>query len=154
LAQYRRELPPEADPGDGYRANLRAAEAAISLAEGNPGEAIRLFGEAREAVPDCKLCFLPELGEAYEAANLPDSAATAYQEYLEADALFRSQADNRYLHRALLGLGRAYEALGRPQDALASYRRVLSLWTEADPGLQGRVGELRGKVQALVEASS
>jgi tetratricopeptide (TPR) repeat protein len=153
LAAHRRELPEGGDNGGDEMAKLRSAEGAIALADGNAQEAVRLFGEARAATTACKLCFLSDMGEAYEAASLPDSAAAAYREYLDANAMFRSQMDNLNLHRTLLGLGRTYEALGRPGDAADAYRRVLDLWADADPGLQGRRETLRSKLAELgVEA--
>jgi hypothetical protein len=89
------------------------------------------------------------MGEAFEAAALPDSAVAVYEGYLETNALFRSQFDNLGLHRVLLGLARSYEALGRPEESAVQYRRLLNLWAEADPGLQPRVEELRRTLSTL-----
>jgi tetratricopeptide (TPR) repeat protein len=121
------------------------------LAEGNPGEAVRLSRQARALVPKCDLCSLPEIGEAFEAASMPDSAVAAYEAYLESKTLFRSRNDNVKLHRVLLGLGRSYEAMGQPERAADHYRWLLELWSDADPGLQPRVEELREKLGALGE---
>jgi tetratricopeptide (TPR) repeat protein len=145
------EGPAENQEGEGRQSDLRSAEAAIALAEGNPGEAVRLSRQARALVPKCDLCSLPEIGEAFEAASMPDSAVAAYEAYLESKTLFRSRNDNVKLHRVLLGLGRSYEAMGQPERAADHYRWLLELWSDADPGLQPRVEELREKLGALGE---
>jgi tetratricopeptide (TPR) repeat protein len=145
-------MDPSADSyavADEEAAGLTFAEAAIALAEGSPEEAIRLYREGREKAPKCTLCGLPELGEAFEAASMPDSAVVRFEEYLEADAIFRSQVDNRGLHRALLGLGRSYEAAGQPERAADYYDWLLDLWSGADPALQTHIREVQGKVRSL-----
>jgi len=149
LEAFAREAPTEAPDGLKPRGSVRAAEAAIALAEGRAEESLGLYREARTLAPDCILCWLPETGEAFEAAALPDSAIDTYQSYLRAPVLFRSQHDAANLHRVLLGLGRSHEALGQPETAAGFYRRVLDLWSQADPGMQPRVEALRRRLQAL-----
>jgi len=151
LAAFRAEIPAETQKAEGRQSDLRSAEAAIALVEGDPEEAVRLYREARALAPKCDFCGLPEMGEAFEAAAMPDSAVAAYEGYLEKKALFRSQNDNVRLHRALLGLGRSYEALGQPGRAADHYRWLLDLWSDADPGLRPRVEELRRRLGALGE---
>ena len=51
------------ETGDEKQAGVLFAEAAISLAEGAPQEAVNLYREGRALVPKCYLCGLPELGE-------------------------------------------------------------------------------------------
>lgn len=149
MAAFRAEVPAEIQGEDGCRSDLLSVEAAIALAEGNPEEAVRLYRQARLLVPQCDFCGLPEMGEAFEAAAMPDSAAASYEGYLGIKALFRSGNDNVRLHRALLGLGRSYEALGQRERAAEYYSWLLDLWSEADPGLQPRVEEVRTKLGAL-----
>ena len=153
LAAFRAEVPAETQEEEGHQSDLRSAEAAIALAEGDPEEAVRLYREARALLPKCDFCGLPEMGEAFEVAAMPDSAVAVYEGYLEAKALFRSGNDNVKLHRVLLGLGRSYEALGRPERAGDHYRWLLDLWSDADPGLQTRVETLRLKLRALGEGT-
>ncbi len=154
LGAYRAEVPSEIQAREGHRSDLQSVEAAIALADGDPEEAVRLYREARALNPYCEFCGLPEMGEAFEAAAMPDSAVATYEGYLEIDALFRSQTDNVKLHRVLLGLGRSYEVLGQPDRAAEYYRWLLGLWTDADPGLQPRVEDLQAKLRALVEEAS
>jgi tetratricopeptide (TPR) repeat protein len=149
LETYQREVSPDVQVEAEHRSGFLVAEAAIVLEEGNPREAIRLLTEARDVVPNCKLCVLVEMGEAFEAASMPDSAAAAFQTYLDADVLFRSQFDNARLHRALLGLSRSHEALNQPDRAAEYYIRVLALWSNADPSLRSRMEGIQARIAAL-----
>ena len=125
-------------------------KAAIALAEEDPDRAVQLFQEGRVLVPKCSFCGLPELGEAFEAASMPDSAvAVRTKPTWKIPALFRSQQDNTRLHRVLWGLGRSYEAMGQPDRAGDYYQWLQDLWSEADVGLQPQVDGLRGKLTSL-----
>jgi tetratricopeptide (TPR) repeat protein len=147
IAAFRKEVPTEEQESDEVQSALRSAEAGVALAEGRPEEAVRLYKEARAMAPKCTFCSLPELGEAFEAGAMPDSAVAVYDEYLGLKDLFRSQQDNLNLPRVLLGLGRSWEAMGRPDRAAVYYRRLLTLWADPDPELAPRVMELRSKVE-------
>ena len=154
LEAFRNEVPENERDDNDTRSRVKTTEAAIALAGGDPREAIRLLREAQETVPDCRLCGLAELGEAFEAAALPDSAAVAFEQYLERDVLFRSQFDAPRLHRVLLGLGRSYEAMNQQDRAAESYERLLSLWSGADADLQPRIEQIRSRVGTLAEEGS
>ncbi len=154
MDRFRQAAQAEGELDDDQKAGLLFAEAAIALAEGATQEAVSLYREGRALVPKCYLCGLPELGEAMEAAAMPDSAVAVYEEYLGAKTLFRSQQDNTRLHRALLGLGRSHEDLGRPERAGDYYQWLLDLWSDADPALASRVDELEGKLVALGRLTS
>jgi tetratricopeptide (TPR) repeat protein len=154
LGRFQEAVEAEGEMEDYSRAGVLFTEAAIALAEGGAQEAVSLYQEGRAMVPKCYLCGLPELGEAMEAAAMPDSAVASFEEYLDAKALFRSQFDNMKLHRALLGLGRSHEALGQPERAGDYYLWLLDLWSDADPALASRVNELEMKLAALGRAQS
>ncbi|MGW8266041.1 MAG: tetratricopeptide repeat protein [Longimicrobiales bacterium] len=149
LEVFLREVPDGASKGTDQKGAVRAAEAAAALAEGRVEESLGLYREARSLAAECDLCWLPEMGEAFEAAALPDSAMATYEGYLRAPVLFRSQDDDVNLHRVLLGLGRSHEGLGETELAIRYYRRLLDLWSEADPGMQPRVERLRRRVEGL-----
>jgi tetratricopeptide (TPR) repeat protein len=149
LDTYHRQVPVETRDEESWQAEAGLAEGAVALARGDPDGAVDRIRAAREVVPTCPLCGLLELGEAYEAAAMPDSALTTYQAYLETGSLFRAQMDNLRLHRANLGMARSYEALGQTELAMNSYIRQLELWAQADPGLGFRIRGLIDKVQAL-----
>jgi len=149
LKVFLQEVPGGASEGARQRGSVRAAEAAIALAEGRVEGSLGLYREARSLASECALCWLAEIGEAFEVAALPDSALATYQSYIRAPVLFRSQSDKVNLHRVLLGLGRCHEVLGETEVAVRYYRRLLDLWSEADPGMQPRVERLRRKVEGL-----
>jgi tetratricopeptide (TPR) repeat protein len=149
LEAFRTDVPAEDNGDEDREAEIKFVEAAIALAEGSAEDAVGLYRDARGLVPRCDFCGLPEMGEAFEAATMPDSAMAAYEGYLEVRALFRSQQDNVRLHRVLLGLGRSHEALGQPDRAGDYYQWLLDLWSDADSGLRPRVEELNRKMQAL-----
>jgi len=54
-----------------------------------------------------------------------------------------------YLPLTRLAHGRRYEAEGQRDSAAVAYSRFLRFWDEADPGLQGRVGEAREALQEV-----
>ncbi len=133
---------------------LWSAYGTISIAEQRFEDAIREFNEARLKVPDCKICFLLELGEAYAGANQLDSAVAQYDRYLNTPTLNRLQMDNFNLWAVLLGSGQANEALGREDEAVEAYNRLVELWRDADPEVQGIVDDVRGRIASLVAEGS
>jgi len=149
LAAFQAEVSDSVRKEDTERGALLFAEGATLLSEGDASGALSRYRQARLLVPDCPLCGLLEMGEAYEAASMPDSAALKYQEYLDSPVLFRAQTDGSKLHRALLGLARCDETLGRTDRASEVYQRQAALWENADPGLQPRVRVLGDKIVAL-----
>jgi len=53
--------------------------------------------------------------------------------------------DELYLTPSWLQRARAAQALGRPDEAKAAYRRVLDLWSSADPEMSAWVEEARAQ---------
>ncbi len=60
-----------------------------------------------------------------------------------------SAAGRVYLAPAHFRRGEILERLGRAAEAAASYRRFVGLWQDADPELQGMVGEARQRLARL-----
>jgi tetratricopeptide (TPR) repeat protein len=129
---------------------LWAAYGTISITQQRFEDAIHEFSEARLKVPGCKICFLLELGEAYAGANQLDSAVAHYDRYLSTPTLNRLQMDNFNLWAVLIGAGHANEALGREEEAVEAYNRLLELWQDADPEMQGVVEDVRARIARLV----
>jgi tetratricopeptide (TPR) repeat protein/TolB-like protein len=147
LAEMAAKLPPEAarlpenDP-DGVRG-------LIALAERQPGQAIPLLTAAVAKSGRCELCYLDDLGRAYDEAGNADSALAAYQRYIVLPSPFRRFTDGRALAATLKRAGELYEARGDTARAITAYARFTSLWKNADPELQPRVAEVRQRLESL-----
>jgi eukaryotic-like serine/threonine-protein kinase len=122
-------------------------EGLIALGRGRPAEALTAFRTIREK-DDCVVCWLPELGQAFEALNQPDSALAAYEAWVttpEGGPSFRQFT----LPPTLIRLGELYETKGNRQKALEYYGRFTTLWKDADPDLQPKVAEIKRRVAEL-----
>ena len=143
LQDYESEVDVEVREAPGSRSGVHSLKGGIALAEGRNEDALQEYLLARELVPDCALCVLNELGQAYAALGRHEEAAESFEEYLNAPMLFRLGTDNINMHMVLIGLGQSYEALGENERAAEYYGRILEMWADPDPELQPRVEELR-----------
>ena len=73
------------------------------------------------------------MGESYLAGTHPAR--------LGQDALFLASIRQR--------LGEMYEAKGEINKALTHYQAFVDLWKDADPELQSRVRDVRGRIERL-----
>jgi len=121
----------------------------IALAEGRREDSLQELLTARELVPDCALCVLTELGQAYAALGQHQEAVNAFEEYLTTPMLFRLGTDNSNMHMVVIGLAESYEALGENEKAAEYYRMLLENWSNADPELQPRVEGLRAALRRV-----
>ncbi|HSM35452.1 MAG TPA: hypothetical protein VK837_03560 [Longimicrobiales bacterium] len=128
--------------------SLERARGSIALAEGRLRDAVALF--RRSDVGYCRLCSLPGLASAYDAAGSADSAIAVYERYLALPEPFRPWSGDAY-HRAptMLRLGELYESRD-PTRAATYYSQFIQLWADADPALAGAVGAARQRLQRLV----
>src|SRR5688572_22952775 len=136
LEQYLRDVPDEI-AGD-RRMHLAAMRASIAQAEQRHEEAIREFRNAIQ-FETCRLCRLPDLARAFDAAGMPDSAAAYYQRYTETPEQDRIYWDGYYLAPAYERLAELYAAAGKTEQAAAAAAEFVGLWRNADPELQPRV---------------
>ncbi|MDH3734471.1 MAG: hypothetical protein OEU54_13150 [Gemmatimonadota bacterium] len=121
---------------------------AIALAAGRAEEAIDVTRRSDRFT--CKLCALPQLARAYEAAGHRDSAIAAYARYVETSYVFRTRdTDPWYLGAIHERLGELYEATGQRAKAVEHYTRLVRLWEDADDRLQPRVERARARAQEL-----
>ena len=128
---------------------MHSARGYIALAEGQPIEALLEFRAFRELLPACRICVLVEVGMAYDAAGMADSAVLVYEQYLELDDLNRSQQDNVNLFQVLRRLGELYDQQGNTERAIDYYNRFVELWENAEPALQPQVEEIRSRLAEL-----
>jgi tetratricopeptide (TPR) repeat protein/tRNA A-37 threonylcarbamoyl transferase component Bud32 len=78
-----------------------------------------------------------------------DSAIAAGERYLSNTVSQRPQQDALYLAGMRQRLGEMYEAKGNVDKALEHYTAFVDLWKNADPELQLRVRDVRGRIERL-----
>ena len=131
------------------------ALAEIALAERHPLDAAAEF-RAGDQLPDgpvngCAACLPAQLGRAYDQANMPDSAITAYERYLATPVLLGPfpLVDATVLAGIHKRLGELYEAKGDRDKAVSHYLQFVTLWKDADPELQPKVVEVKQRIAHL-----
>jgi eukaryotic-like serine/threonine-protein kinase len=129
------------------------ALAEIALAERRPMDAVAEFrlGDVLPDGPvdDCTQCLPGELGRAYDAASMPDSAIANYERYLATPSASRLRTDTDLLAGIHKRLGELYEAKGERGKAAGHYVTFVELWKNADPELQPKVAEVRQRLARL-----
>jgi DNA-binding SARP family transcriptional activator len=135
---------------------LLLARGAVALAEKRLEDAIAAFSRASKIGSvsgdleyACRVCALPWLGQAYEAAGRPDSAAAAYERYLFTGDPYRYVADAIWRAVALRQLGGLHATLGDTARALSRLSQFVELWKDADPELQPQVEQARRRIAQL-----
>jgi tetratricopeptide (TPR) repeat protein len=133
--------------------NRQLAQARIALAERRYREAIDLF-RASDRRPDgprnaCQICLDPEIGLAFDLAEMPDSSIAFYEHFVNTPDATRWDLDGWELARILRRLGELHEAKGNRAQAISYYQRFVDQWKNADPELQPRVQEIRQRVTRL-----
>ena len=130
----------------------------IALAERRPADAIAEFRQADQLrdgpADDCTICLSANLARAYDLAGNADSAIAHFERYLTTP--YYNRVVNVALDPLLLAgthkrLGELYEAKGDRARALAHYVAFVELWKDADPELQPKVAEVRGRIARLRE---
>jgi tetratricopeptide (TPR) repeat protein len=130
-----------------YEPQRHVAAGQIALAEGRPRDAITSFRAFRE-VEGCRVCWLWEIGQAFEELGQPDSARSSYQDLVtipEGGTVGRHYS----LPFALRRLGEMAETSGDKAAAIDYYTKLLDLWREAEPELQPRVKEIKRRIGEL-----
>jgi tetratricopeptide (TPR) repeat protein len=79
----------------------------------------------------------------------PDSAIAVGELYLAGTHPARLGQDALFLAGIRQRLGEMYEAKGNVDKALAHYNAFVELWKDADPELQPRVRDVRGRIERL-----
>jgi tetratricopeptide (TPR) repeat protein len=98
------------------------------------------------------VCLSFNLGRAFDAADMPDSAIAMYERYITTPFSYRwERIDYLALAGAHKRLGELYEDKGERQKAASHYMQFIELWKNADPEFQPRVAEARRKVARLAD---
>jgi len=136
---------------------LSIARGALYLADNKPIEAIEQFrralGSRMFSDDACRVCALPWLGRAYEAAAENDSAIVAYERYLSIGDPDRIGPDGMWRAITLRRLGEIYAQRGDTTRALLRLGEFVTLWKDADPELQPQVKAAEGHIQLLRAAA-
>jgi tetratricopeptide (TPR) repeat protein len=125
----------------------------ILIAEKKPLEAVKQFW-ASDSLPDgpssgCAHCGDSDLGRAYDAASMPDSAIFYYERYLKDVNERNWSRDGTLLPGIYKRLGELYEAKNDPVKAEGYYTQFVDLWKNADPELQPQVADVRRRIAVL-----
>jgi tetratricopeptide (TPR) repeat protein len=152
LAQYATEVRDSAL----IRANepdRHNALAEIALAERRPLDAVAEFklGDQLPDGPanDCTQCLSANLGRAYDAANIPDSAIASYEHYIATPNFGKMITDTYLLAGMHKRLGELYDAKGDREKAVGHYLNFVELWKNADPDLQPKVAAVKQRLARL-----
>lgn len=89
------------------------------------------------------------LGRAYDQANVADSTIANLERYLTIPSPGRVEVDAWMLGPAHKRLGELYEARNDNTRAVSHYTAFVNLWKRADPDLQGKVAEVRTRLDRL-----
>jgi tetratricopeptide (TPR) repeat protein len=85
----------------------------------------------------------------FDRAQQVDSAIAAGEAYLANTHDLRFVQDANFRAGILQRLGEMYEAKGNVDKALTHYQAFVDLWKNADPELQPRVRDVRGRIERL-----
>ena len=125
------------------------ADANLALAFGRLPEALSAVERAYAHPNDRPDGLAAELFTVLSRMQQPDSAIAAGEKYLAMKIVFRHQNDALVLAAARQRLGELYEAKGNVDKALENYTAFVELWKNADPELQPRVRDVRGRIERL-----
>ncbi|MEO7367758.1 MAG: BTAD domain-containing putative transcriptional regulator [Gemmatimonadaceae bacterium] len=157
-ADARRELKAiergsDADLVKAREPELWMARGAVALATHRIPEAIDAFSRAGSSVmisyDACRVCSLPWLGRAYEAAGTPDSAVAVYDRFLSTGDHDRIYADGIWRAYVLRRLGTLHSGRGDTAQALDRFGQFIALWRNSDPELQAQVATARRQIAEL-----
>jgi len=137
---------------------LNRIRGGIARAEGKPDSAIAYFrrGDAEsDGLPtrNCTACTPLFVGQTFDRAGQADSARTYLTRYVEMTGTGRTLTDRYWLAPTLYRLGELYENAGDSRHATEYYGRFVDLWKNADPELQPRVAEARGRIDRMNRAN-
>jgi tetratricopeptide (TPR) repeat protein len=97
----------------------------------------------------CRVCVLPLLGRAYEAADQPDSAIAIYERFLSTGHPDRIFPDGIWRATVLYRLGDLHARRGDTLRAAERFEQFVQLWEHADAELQPKVQSTRRRLVQL-----
>jgi tetratricopeptide (TPR) repeat protein len=145
LEDFKREVPQQFDLVT--RQQLGIASGATLLAEGKTQEAIREFQAAD--VGQCKVCTLPSLAAAWQAAGNQDSVRIILERYTTVPDDDRPLVDPLERAGAFARLGELYEQHGDSARAIEWNAKFLELWKNADAEFKATIERVRDRQRRL-----
>jgi tetratricopeptide (TPR) repeat protein len=121
----------------------------VEFAAGRYQQAVVELDQADQRRLRCQDCITAQKFLAFDRLGQRDSAIAAGEAYTAIriptewrnEVLFRPSIDQR--------LGELYEAKGMPEKALQHYEELVGHWKKADPELQGRVRDVKGRIDRI-----
>jgi tetratricopeptide (TPR) repeat protein/tRNA A-37 threonylcarbamoyl transferase component Bud32 len=154
LAQYDAEVP-DSNTRKIREPGRHSVLGNIALGEGRPLDAVREFwrGDTTYDGPDgsCAICVLDDVGRAWRAAGVPDSAIFYWEKYLNTPYYGREGMDASQAALMHKWLGELYEAKSDLPNAAKHYRMFVQRWEHADPELQPQVAEVRRRLARMAD---
>jgi tetratricopeptide (TPR) repeat protein len=140
-----------------HERDLKGIRTELAVLAGDGGAALRAWMEPDTLCTYCRdfpywahLNPHALLGEAWDLAGNADSALAHFQRFVE-----RTKSYSGYtplnLATAYKRIGELAEAKGDDATAMAAYEKFIELWKDADPELQPRVTDARGRLRRLRE---
>ena len=127
--------------------------AEIALVEPRPLDAVSEFRQGDQLpngpASECTDCLPVNLGRAFDAANMPDSAIASYERYIATPNIHKFYGNMIFLAGVQKRLGELYEAKGNREQAAAHYLAFVDLWKNADPELQPAVTAVKQRLAHL-----
>ena len=121
----------------------------MAVAEGRPLDGVAGYHALRDESRGCAICWLFEIGDAFEQAGMPDSAIAYYRRFIDTPWLRRMNEDALSLPASYRRLGALFEEAGEMELALDNYGQFVEAWRDADAVLQPQVDEIRRRMAEL-----
>jgi tetratricopeptide (TPR) repeat protein len=124
-------------------------DAMLALAQGRYSDAMTALNESdRRNMPRVDILAAARF-LVFDRLQQPDSAIGVGESYLAGTHPARLGQDALFLASIRQRLGEMYEAKGEINKALTHYQAFVDLWKDADPELQSRVRDVRGRIERL-----
>lgn len=137
-----------ADPNATLNPAHTVAGAWISIAEGQPQEAIRRLAGVRD--PECTTCAPEARAAAWASIGDADSTIVYAKEFTEVKSMFRVFTDAAVLGPHLERLAQLYDEKGDLENAASYYAQFVQLWADADAVLQPRVEAAQARLEEIL----
>jgi tetratricopeptide (TPR) repeat protein/tRNA A-37 threonylcarbamoyl transferase component Bud32 len=147
-ADYGRELAARGNTVD-RPAREALGDALVDLAARRFAQAVARLNEADRLLHPCTECIPAGKFIAFDRLGNADSTIAAGEAYLKINRPGSSGSDVMFRAGILQRLGELYEARGEPEKALPHYEELVDTWKSADPPLQPRVRDVRGRIERI-----